>query len=257
MKLYVKRLMENAKKREVIYWWVLRILMLGALVDSIFFRKDVQQSLQTGANFVLMFLWEAFMLFPEKRWPRHVPSYIQNYLIFALFLGSFGGAYLNFYYSIPAYDIIMHTVGGVFCTTAGYEIIVAMQKRDKLKVSVPIAVLGAFGFSFFAGTGWELFEFIFDQVAPNIGDAQHWSLALAQEAADAHDIGLPNIIPARDPMRYALMDTMEDTVCNTVGGILGWIILKLYPYHHKGKHNVNNLFENGAPKKEEKVLLTK
>ena len=137
----------------------------------------------------------------------------------------------------------MHTVGGVACTVAGYEVIVCMQKRDKVKASVPIVVLGAFGFGFFAGTGWEIFEFVFDQVAPQIGDAQHWSLKLAEEAAKAHGIGLPNIIPARDPMRYAIIDTMEDTICNTVGGIIGWIFLKLCPYHHKGKNNVNEQFD--------------
>lgn len=82
---------------------------------------------------------------------------------------------------------------------------------------------------------------MFDQVAPQIGDAQHWSLALAEKAAEEHGIGLPNVIAARDPMRYALIDTMEDTVCNTVGAVVGWIILKIRPYHHTGKHNVNDL----------------
>ena len=183
------------------------------------------------------------MLFPDSKWPHYVPSYIQNFSAFGFFLASFGGAYLNFYYSIPAYDLIMHTVGGVACTIAGYEVIVCMQKRDKTKSNVSIIILGAFGFGFFAGTGWEIFEFVFDQVAPQIGDAQHWSLELAQQAAREHGIGLPNIIPARDPMRYAVIDTMEDTICNTLGGIMGWIILKLRPYHHTGKNNVNNMFD--------------
>ncbi len=247
MKAYLTRLTKgenHAKKWELIYWWLLRLCMVGAFIDSVFVRRDVQQSLQTASNLALMFLWEIFMLFPPTKWPRYVPSYIQDFTVFGFFLASFGGAYLNFYYSIPAYDLIMHTVGGVACTVAGYEVIVCMQKRDRVKVSVPIAVLGAFGFGFFAGTGWEIFEFVFDQVAPQIGDAQHWSLKLAQEAAQQHGIGLPNVIPARDPMRYALIDTMEDTICNTLGGIIGWVGLKLCPYHHRGKHNVNDLFED-------------
>ena len=53
-------------------------------------------------------------------------------------------------------------------------------------------------------------------------------------------------------MRYALIDTMEDTVCNTVGAVVGWIILKLRPYHHTGKHNVNDLFIHIRPKAKKK-----
>lgn len=251
MKNYVKRLLGASKKWEVVLWWILRAVMIGALVDSIFFRKDVQQSLQTGANLLLMFLWEIFQLFPAKTFLRNIPSYIQDFLAPGLFLASFGGAYLNFYYSIPAYDLVFHAVGGLAGAFAGYEVIVAMQKRDKAQCSAAIAVLGAFGFSFFAGTGWELFEFIFDQVAG--GDAQHWSLALAEAASEQYGVPLPNVIPALDPMRWALIDTMEDIVCNTVGAVLAWIILKIKPYHHTGKNNVNLMF---APKTEAELKQT-
>lgn len=250
MKEYVKRLTKSAKKWEIVYWWILRVLMIAALIDSII-KGNTEQIAQTCASFVPMFLWEIFMMFPEKRWMRHIPSYIQNYLAAGLFIGSFGGAYLNFYYSIPSYDLVMHTIGGIACTMAGYEILTAMQLRDKITCSVPIIILGAFGFSFFAGTGWELFEFTFDQLAG--GDSQHWSLALAQQASAEHGIGLPNIIPELDPMRYALMDTMEDTICNTLGGVLGWIILKIAPYHHMKKHNVNDLFKTSAEVEKTKV----
>ncbi len=251
MKAYVSRLLGSAKKWEVVFWWILRVVMIGALIDSIFFRKDVQQSLQTAANLILMFLWEIFQLFPAKTWLRHIPSYIQDFLAPGLFLASFGGAYLNFYYSVPEYDLVFHAVGGLAGAFAGYEIVVAMQKRDQVYCSAPIAVLCAFGFSFFAGTGWELFEFIFDQVAG--GDAQHWSLALAQEAAEQYGVGLPNVIPALDDMRYALIDTMEDIVCNTIGAILAWIILKICPYWHKGTRNVNIQFKQKSKRDKAKA----
>lgn len=122
--------------------------MVAAFIDSVFVRKDVQQSLQTAANLLLMFLWEIFMIFPEKRWMHYVPSYIQDFLAAGLFMGSFGGAYMDLYYSFPAYDLVMHSVGGVLCTFVGYEILVCMQKRDKVKVDLPIVIFGAFGISF-------------------------------------------------------------------------------------------------------------
>lgn len=257
MKAYIKRLLDNSKKWEVIFWWILRAVMLGALVDSIFFRKDVQQSLQTSANLVLMFLWEIFQMFPQKTFLRNIPSYIQDFLAPGLFLASFGGAYLNFYYSVPEYDLVFHAVGGLAGAFAGYEVVVAMQKRDKVQCSAAIAVLCAFGFSFFAGTGWELFEFTFDQIAG--GDAQHWSLELAKEASAQYGVKLPNVIPALDDMRWALIDTMEDIICNTVGAVIAWIILKIKPYHHTGKNNVNLLFapQTKAELKKQKAKAAK
>ena len=215
--------------------------MIFAICDSLFVRKNIIMTLQASSNFAFMFSWEVLMLFPERTFVRHTPSYIQDFLVVGLFTASFGGAYMDFYYSKPILDLVMHTVGGVACTLLGYELVTAMQKRDKSETNIPLMVFCAFCFSFFAGTVWELFEFTFDQVAPAIGDAQHWSKELAQQAADKYGIGLPNVIPARDDMRYAVIDTMEDTICNTVGGVIGWVILKIKPYHHlKEKNGVKN-----------------
>lgn len=47
------------------------------------------------------------------------------------------------------------------------------------------------------------------------------------------------------------MDTMTDIVFNTLGAVPFYIILKIAPYHHKGKNNVNEMF---APKGAEKEL---
>ena len=43
-----------------------------------------------------------------------------------------------------------------------------------------------------------------------------------------------------------MMDTMSDTVCNAVGGIVGYIILRIFPYRHRGKNDVNKLFDTEA-----------
>ena len=68
--------------------------------------------------------------------------------------------------------------------------------------------------------------------------------ALAEEAAILYNnpnLASPNIIPELDPMRYAVIDTMEDTLCNVVGGLLVYVGLRIKPYNHTGKNNVNIL----------------
>lgn len=162
--------------------------------------------------------------------------------IFRLMLASFGGAFLNFYYSIFMWDKILHLLGGAEAVFMGYELATAMQKRDKKQCDLPIVLLCALGFSFFISTCWELFEFSFDQIAG--GDSQHWSYELAKAANNTRTFFKP-----RDPARFALMDTMTDIVFNTLGAVPFYIILKIAPYHHKGKNNVNEMF---APKGAEK-----
>ncbi len=143
-----------------------------------------------------------------------------------------------------------------------------MQKRDKTQVNVATVLLCAFGFSFIVGTGWELFEFTFDQVAG--GDSQHWSQELAKAASEAYGnkgLATPWIF---DPSsyaprlaekingqpkdlysntlevynsRYAVIDTMEDIVFNTIGAIAAYIFLKIKPYWHKGKNDTNAMIK--------------
>ena len=252
---YFDRLLhsENSpKKWELAIWWAARAVLIVTLCHAIFVRHDAKMALQVTGNMLGQFVWEVFMMFPKKSFLRHIPAYIQDISAPALIGGSLFGAYLNFYYSAPVLDIVMHAVGGVACTIIGYEIFTAMEKRDILrgdtKSSIAIIVFGAFCFSFVAGNIWELFEFTADQLNPgHPGDAQHWSYELAMQAIQESGgkIGMPNFIDPRDisplldaggiHVRYGLIDTMEDMICNTVGGFIGWVILKFVPYHHMGR----------------------
>lgn len=256
MKEYLKRVRENCKTWEVIVWWIFRGLMIYALIQSLIDvangTRDMSDPLQVIANLVGMFAWEIFMMFPKKSMLRHIPSYIQIVSIIMLFCGSFGGKFLNLYYELRLWDSAMHFVSGVLTVLLGYQVVVAMQKRDKVTCSVPIALLCALGFSFFVSTCWELFEFTTDQVMSNaetgaIGDAQHWSYALAQ--------GTPKESTLFDPIypeRWPLMDTMGDIILNSVGALIAWVGLKIFPFLHKGKDDVNKTIEaeNKSQKKE-------
>ena len=50
-------------------------------------------------------------------------------------------------------------------------------------------------------------------------------------------------------LRMALMDTMSDTVCNALGGIMGLIFLKVFPYRHRGKNDLNKIIAENPDRK--------
>lgn len=114
-----------------------------------------QMALQLFANLVGMFAWEIIQALPEKNCLRQLPSYCQTVASVGLLLASFGGAFLNFYYSIFMWDKILHLLGGAEAVFMGYELATAMQKRDKKQCDLPIVLLCALGFSFFISTCWE------------------------------------------------------------------------------------------------------
>ena len=103
-----------------------------------------------------------------------------------------------------------------------------------------LILLTSVGFSFFAATCWEVFEFTFDQVAGMMGgypgDAQHWSLELA--------LGTPKEQTLFDPIvdaRWPIMDTMADIVMNTIGAAVAYLIIKFKPYRHADENALKEI----------------
>lgn len=272
MKNYFKRLFKNAKPWEIVWWWLFRAALIFGIFDSLFgFTPnggDPMMVKQMAANLVGMFAWEICQATSEKNFMRYLPSYIQDISVIGFFMASFCGAYLDLYYSFRFYDLIFHIFGGAAGALFGYEALVAMQHRDKIKAHVPFVIIAAFGFSFICGNVWEIVEFILDQYFGS--DAQHWSISAATEAAATYGndfLAKPHIFDHVAPAgvkalgeqaaavyeyRWALMDTMEDIICNTVGGAIVYAVLLVWPYHHKGKNNVNDLYNDIIPAKKSK-----
>lgn len=272
MKDYFKRIVSTPKKWEIVLWWVFRCVMIFGIIDTIFGitsigkTADSNQWKQMCANLFGMFAWEICQATSKKNFMRYLPSYIQDFSVFGFFMASFGGAYLNLYYSFRFYDLIFHIFGGAAGALFGYEALVAMQHRDKVKSHVPFVILAAFGFSFICGNAWEIVEFVLDQFFGS--DAQHWCREAANAAAAAPGgnefLANPHIIPHVAPVmgdgwtaetyqiRWAIMDTMEDIICNAIGGIVVYVALLVCPYHHIGKSNVNNLYTDVAVEKKSK-----
>lgn len=252
---YFKRVRSMCKTWELVYWWILRTLMIGGIILRLIESDELgmYQPMQMTANLVGMFAFEICQAFPKNTFPRYFSAYFQNITVLGFFLASFGGAFLNFYYIIPAYDKILHLFGCMEAVFISYELICAMQLRDKVVCPPKFATLGAFGLAFVFAAGWELFEFSFDQWFG--GDAQHWNLELAiKEAGGIENIFM--LIPLdaeRFEARFAIMDTMGDAILNAIGAVVMYLILRKKPYRHMGKNNINKMIEEELAKNTKEV----
>lgn len=245
---YFDTIFHNVKKWELIYWWIMRGLMIFALIDTIANGRDYNGSnppIQIAANLVGMFAYEIIQLFPKNSRLRFFSPRFQNITALGFLLGSFGGAYLNLYYALPMYDKILHATGTAEGVYIGYEYVCATQLKLKKTCPAQIAALCALGFGFVLASGWELFEFIYDQFFG--GDAQHWNYANAVQAAGGSAENIFQMFPISDPetfrARFPLMDTMCDIVMNFVGGFIMYAVVRLFPYRHRGKADINHQIE--------------
>ena len=181
-KKYFRRVLDQCTKAELIYWWTLRLLMVGGMIFTVVrylqgvpfteggfnpsykfniangqYEPSVYNALQMGLNLVGMFAFEICQLFPKKTFVRNMPAYFQNITALGFFLASFGGAFLNFYYVIPGFDKILHLTGCVEAVFISYEMVAAMQLRDKKTCPGNIAALAAFNEDpSYPTSGWAL-----------------------------------------------------------------------------------------------------
>ena len=269
-KNYFKRIMSSVSKAELVYWWILRLLMVFAFIDTlgggkflnlIGIHADYKGSnppIQILANLVGMFAYEIIQLFPERNRFRFFSPRFQNITALGFFLGSFGGAYLQFYYLVPAYDKILHAFGTAEAVYIGYEYVCATQLKLKKTCPAQIATLCALGFGFVLASGWELFEFTYDQFFG--GDAQHWNFKNALDTVGGDPTKIFQLFPIKDmqlfEQRFPLMDTMGDIVLNFIGAFILFAILCIFPYRHKGKNDVNKIIEQQLAEEKEKDKQT-
>lgn len=240
IKNYFNNILKNVSKAELIYWWILRGFMIYGIIESLIFGDEYlgsNQPLQMFANLCGMFGYEVFQMLPGNNRLKLMSPKFQNITALGFFLGSFGGAYLNFYYILPGYDKILHALGTAEAVYIGYEYVAVTQLKIKKTCPHQIANLTALGLGFVFSSAWELFEFIFDQFFG--GDAQHWSYENALRVAGGDPDKIFHLFPVEDPMRFALMDTMGDIVLNFIGAFIMYGVLCIIPYRHKGKLDVN------------------
>ena len=149
----------------------------------------------------------------SKKFRVEIPDKMYYLYVIFLYAAIFLGEVRDFYYTIPYWDTILHTMSGVMIGFIGFSLIDILNNENKKVTLSPFFVaFFAFCFAIMVGVIWEFYEFTSDGLLGT--NMQKFKLKDGTEL-----IG-----------RDALEDTMEDLIVDAIGAFvasgIGYISLK-------------------------------
>lgn len=154
----------------------------------------------------------------ERKINVQIPSRMMILYTLFIYAAVFLGEVRSFYYIIPHFDTILHTLSGGMLGALGFSVIAFLNNSDKIPVTLSPLFVACFTFCFALALGgiWEIYEFLADGVLNTN----------MQKFALEDGTGLIG--------RVAVTDTMKDLIVDAIGAlvisIVGYISLK----HEKG-----------------------
>ena len=156
------------------------------------------------------------MLLPgilTKRFRLEIPDKIYYLYVVFLYAAIFLGEVTDFYYTVPYWDTILHTISGTMTGFIGFSVVnILNNDEDKVTLSPFFIAFFAFSFAITVGVIWEFYEFTSDGILGT--NMQKFELRDGTKLVG----------------RNALDDTMEDLIVDVIGAFfasgIGYISIK-------------------------------
>lgn len=148
-----------------------------------------------------------------KKFKVEIPGKIYYLYVIFLYAAIFLGEVRDFYYTIPYWDTILHTLSGAMIGFIGFSLIDILNNDiERVTLSPFFIAFFAFSFAITVGVIWEFYEFTSDELLGT--NMQKYKLRDGTELVG----------------REALKDTMEDLMVDVVGAFvasgIGYVSLK-------------------------------
>lgn len=213
---------------QLFLWTAVRLLLLELIVRNIISGSPLQGVLAAGLNLAGTFVWDVFQLLPERCYLRRISPVVQSLADIMIFCACYGGQFKGLY-STVWFDSILHLIAGALIFLCGVSVIKTALDAKGESAPARLILLGAAGISALCGIGWELFEFTVDCLFDG-SNTQHWQYIESELW----------LLPMKSRERFALMDTMGDIICNSIGLAAGAAGIKLIGLCGKKNKNKEN-----------------
>lgn len=152
-----------------------------------------------------------------KKFRFHLPMVLYSLYIVFLYCAIFLGEVRSFYYLVPHWDVILHSMSSFMAGLFGVMMIQILNRDEHIvfKLSPFFVAMFSFCFAIAIGSVWEIYEFSFDGL-----------LGLNMQKFLLSD-GTPLV------GRAALQDTMKDIIVDTIGALIASCIGYIAVKHEK------------------------
>ena len=224
IKLTYKSIFREITVPEYISWWVIRALLLWAIIAC-----PESEKIMISINFLALFAMSLLRFFAGKdSFAWRISMRCQHIINAVELLGTFFNNFLHAGRVVPNFDRLIHLLSGPLAVLAGYYIYKACFKTKEQMISAfdpRVASLFSCGFSFIIICLWEIMEFFGDFFTGTTNQGYNVS-------PSAHDFW--NIVLGRfyaaGTAQYPLWDTMFDmidaAITTAVASVVLYVVLK-------------------------------
>lgn len=236
-------------------------LILRTLVILVLVRQIMMQNYENIFVCLLTLLLLLVPSFVQLTFKVELPIFLEILILVFIYAAEILGEIDNYYFSIPYWDTILHTINGFVCAAVGFSMVSLLNKSEKIQffVSPLFLAIVSFTFSMTIGVLWEFFEFSMDQLFAM--DTQKDTLITSIHSAgvdeilppfeenDIHEVTVNGkVISDQGYIDIGLIDTMEDLFVNFVGAAT----FSLFSYFYARNKERFTFLQNFIPKKKDR-----
>lgn len=236
-------------------------LILRTLVILVLIRQIMMQNYENIFVCLLTLLLLLVPSFVQLTFKVELPIFLEILILVFIYAAEILGEIDNYYFSIPYWDTILHTINGFVCAAVGFSMVSLLNKSEKIQffVSPLFLAIVSFTFSMTIGVLWEFFEFSMDQLFAM--DTQKDTLITSIHSAgvdeilppfeenDIHEVTVNGkVISDQGYIDIGLIDTMEDLFVNFVGAAT----FSLFSYFYARNKERFTFLQNFIPKKKDR-----
>lgn len=236
-------------------------LILRTLVILVLVRQIMMQNYENIFVCLLTLLLLLVPSFVQLTFKVELPIFLEILILVFIYAAEILGEIDNYYFSIPYWDTILHTINGFVCAAVGFSMVSLLNRSEKIQffVSPLFLAIVSFTFSMTIGVLWEFFEFSMDQLF--VMDTQKDTLITSIHSAgvdeilppfeenDIHEVTVNGeVISDQGYIDIGLIDTMEDLFVNFVGAT----IFSLFSYFYARNKERFTFLQNFIPKKKDR-----
>ena len=244
----------NKNRLTIIVWSVLRLLVIGVAVRSVFMQQ--WERFFTCLLTLILFMAPSFV---ERRLHIKLPTALEITVLIFIFCAEVLGEIACFYIKYPLWDTMLHTVNGFLFAAFGFCLVDLLNENRSIKfrLSPNFLALVAFCFSMTIGIFWEFFEFSMDHLFALDMQKDTVLAAFQSVTLDETRQNIPvavqditrTVIETADGAKYVidgyldigLTDTLKDLFVNFIGAAVFSLLGRIY-VRQRGKNSIAAAF---------------